>query len=85
MDDHVEQETEDFNLRGYLGESDDVDTRPMNIRRQRRFEKTFPNQGSICDNVIKRFKYVFQTEDFSKYNKFDFQVRNVLLRLILEL
>ena len=77
MDDHVEQETEDSNLRGYFGEADidnDANSRPMNIRRQRRFEKTYPNQGSLCDIIVKRILYVLKSKDFSEYNKFDFQV-----------
>ena len=79
MDDHIEQETEDSNLRGYFGEADNANSRPMNIRRQRRFEKTFPNQGALCDSIVKRILYVLKSEDFSEFNKFDFQVRNVLL------
>ena len=75
MDDHIEQETEDSNLRGYFGEADNADSRPMNVKRQRRFEKSFPNQGALADIVVKRFLYVFKSKDFSEFNKFDFQVR----------
>ena len=74
MDDHVEPETAVSNLKGYYGESDNTDSRPMNIRRQRRFEKTFPNQGSLSDNSLKRFLYVLKSVNFSEYTKFDFQV-----------